>query len=118
MNSTASKITGIVIAIVQVFDILIHAATDQLEFLRVTSNFVILIWLAILFFNKRMIKPSASFGSISLYLFLNLLFLAQAGLTNPAQGDAPRTMLFILVILTILLSTLLTHTHQRSGYIS
>lgn len=116
MKKTALKTLGIGIALIQFFDVLLHAATDQLEFLRVTSNLVILSWLAFLFFSKRMIKPSASFGSISLYLFLNLLFLAQAGWTNPAQGGAPRTMLFILVILTILLSTLLTH--QRSGQIS
>ena len=115
---TSLKTLGIGIALIQFFDVMLHAATDQLEFLRVTSNLVILSWLVFLCFNKRMIKPSASFGSISLYLFLNLLFLAQAGLTNPAQGDAPRTMLFILVILTILLSTLLTLTYQKSGHIS
>ena len=118
MNSTASKITGIVIAIVQVFDILIHAATDQLEFLRVTANIVILIWLAILFFGRqRQVSKAASAGAIGLYLLLNLIFLLQAGFTNPDQGGAPRTMLFILVFLTIVLSTLFTIKHQRSGQI-
>lgn len=108
MNSTASKITGIVIVIVQVFDILIHAATDQLEFLRVTANIVILVWLAILFFGRlRQVSQAASAGAIGLYLLLNLIFLFQAGFTNPEQGGAPRTMLFILVILTSLLSILL-----------
>jgi hypothetical protein len=108
MNSTASKFTWIVIACVQVFDILIHAATDQLEFLRVTANIVILVWLAILFFGKlgRVLK-AASAGAIGLYFLLNLIFLFQAGFTNPDQSDAPRTMLFILVILTSLLSILL-----------
>lgn len=108
MNSTASIITGIVIAIVQVFDILIHAATDQLELLRVTANIVILVWLAILFFRRlRQVSQAASVGVIGLYILLNLIFLFQAGFTNPAQGNAPRTMLFILVILTSLLSILL-----------
>ncbi len=105
MNSTVSKITGIVIAIVQVFDILIHAATDQLEFLRVTANILILVWLVILFFGKlRQISKAASMGAIGLYLLLNLIFLFQAGFTNPDQGGAPRTMLFMLVILTSILS--------------
>ena len=108
MNSTASKIIGIVIAIVQVFDILIHAATDQLEFLRVTANIVILVWLAILFFGKlRQVAKATSAGVLGLYILLNLIFLFQAGFTNPEQGGAPRTMLFILVILTSLLSILL-----------
>ena len=116
MNSTVSKITGIVIAIVQVFDILIHAATDQLEFLRVTANILILVWLAILFFGRlRQVSQAASAGAIGLYLLLNLIFLFQAGFTNPAQGNAPRTMLFILVILTSLLSILLVFkTPQKS----
>lgn len=52
MNSTVSKIIGIVIAILQVFDILIHAAADQLEFLRVTANIIILVWLAIVFLGR------------------------------------------------------------------
>ena len=107
------------IGLIQIIDILIHAATDQLEFLRVASNLVILVWLAILFFGwLKQISQAVSAGAIGLYLLLNLIFLFQAGLTNPAQGGAPRTLLFILVILTILLSTLFTLTHQRSGHIS
>ena len=118
MNSTVSKIIGIVIAIVQVFDILIHAATDQLEFLRVTANVILLTWLAIVFFGRLgQVSKVASAGAIGLYLLLNLIFLLQAGFTNPDQGGAPRTMLFILVFLTIVLSTLFTTNHQRSGQI-
>lgn len=119
MNSTVSKITGILIAIVQVFDILIHAATDQLEFLRVTANIILLVWLVIVFVGRLgQVSKAASAGAISLYLLLNLIFLFQAGFTNPDQGGAPRTMLFILVLLTIVLSTLFTTNHQRSGQIS
>ena len=119
MNSTVSKIIGIVIAILQVFDILIHAAADQLEFLRVTANIIILIWLAIVFFGRLgQVSKAASAGAIGLYLLLNLIFLFQAGFTNPDQGGAPRTMLFILVFLTIVLSTLFTTNHQGSGQIS
>lgn len=104
----SSKTIGLITALIQIFDVIIHAATDQLEFLRVTSNIVILVWLTVLFFGKVKIKPSASFGTVGLYLLLNLLFLAQAGFTNPEQGDAPRTMLFLLVILTTFLSVILS----------
>jgi len=108
MHSTSSKLLGILTTLIQIFDVIIHAATDQLEFLRVTSNIVILIWLTMLFFGKFKTKSIASFGAVGLFLFLNFLFLAQAGLTNPEQGNAPRTMLFLLVILTTFLSTMLT----------
>jgi hypothetical protein len=117
MQSTSSKIIGGIILLIQVFDVILHAATDQLEFLRVTSNIIILIWLTVLFLVNVRIKPIASFGTTGLYLFLNLLFLAQAGFTNPEQDDAPRTMLFILVALTVLLSMILTIKHQRSEHI-
>lgn len=41
------KVLGIGIALVQIFDVIIHAASDQLEPLRVSSNVIILVWLAI-----------------------------------------------------------------------
>ncbi len=41
ITNAALKITGIVIALVQLVDILLHAATNQLEPLRVSSNLVI-----------------------------------------------------------------------------
>lgn len=112
------KTLGIIIAFTQLFDLVLHAITNQLEFLRVTSNIIILLWLMLFLFGKMKISYFASFGTIGLYLFFNILFLAQAGLTNPAQGGAPRTLLFILVFLTIVLSTLFTLHHQRSGQIS
>ena len=42
---TSLKTLGIGIALIQFFDVMLHAAIDQLEFLRVTSNLVILSWL-------------------------------------------------------------------------
>lgn len=115
MNIPATKIIGGITGLVQVFDILIHAATDQLEALRVTSNIIILIWLALLFLGR--ISPSArfaSFGVIGFYLLLNLIFLFQEGFTNPEQGGAPRSMLFILVILTSILSLMLASKPQHT----
>lgn len=113
MNTTASKIIGGSIAFVQVFDIFIHAATDQLEFMRVTSNIIVLIWLA-LFFLTRLGRgtKSVSFGVIGFYLLLNLIFLFQEGFTNPEQGDTPRIMLFVLVTLTSILSLILASKSQ------
>lgn len=118
IRTTSLKTLGIIIAFTQLFDLVLHAITNQLEFLRVTSNIIILLWLMLFLFGKMKISYFASFGTIGLYLFFNILFLVQAGLTNPAQGGAPRTLLFILVFLTIVLSTLFTLDHQRSGQIS
>jgi hypothetical protein len=46
-TNTLLKVLGIGIALVQIFDVIIHAASDQLEPLRVSSNVIILVWLAI-----------------------------------------------------------------------
>jgi hypothetical protein len=113
---TILKIPAIGIALIQFIDIIIHAATNQLEFLRVSSNIVILIWLAILFLSQINAKPIwISMSGMGLYLLLNLVFLAREGLTNPAQGGAPRVTLFALVILTTILSTALSFKYHRGG---
>jgi hypothetical protein len=56
-------------------------------------------------------------GSIGAYLVLNILFLTLEGVTNPNRGGGLRVMLFLLVFLTVVLSTLLTilrrHNLQR-----
>ena len=104
-TTTRLNILAIGIALIQIFDILIHAATDQLEFLRVTSNIVILLWLAFVFFGKA--NTNTAIGAVGLYLLLNIIFLAREGLTNPQQGGELRVMLFILVILTTVLSIIL-----------
>lgn len=101
------KIFGVVIVLIQLFDIVIHAASDQLEPLRVTSNLIILAWVAVLLAGKLGEKiKTAALGSVGAYLALNLIFLVLEGLTNPLSG-APRSMLFLLVILTTALSSAL-----------
>ncbi|MDM8521016.1 hypothetical protein QUF64_13285 [Anaerolineales bacterium HSG6] len=98
---------GTGIAVIQLFDIAIHAASDQLEPMRVVSNLIILAWVFVLISGKLSKKiKSVALGSIGTYLGLNLIFLALEGLTNPNTG-APRSMLFLLVILTTALSTVL-----------
>ncbi len=91
--------------LVQIFDIVIHAATDQLEPLRVTSNLIIIAWLATIAFRRSKGKNvTAALISIGGYLGLNIIFLALEGLTNPNTGEL-RITLFILVFLTAALST-------------
>jgi len=105
-SNKTSKAVALGITVIQIFDIFIHAATNQLEPLRVTSNLVILVWLAVWAFGKikNKLRP-ASIGAVSLYLLLNIIFLAREGFTNPEQGGEPRVMLFALVFLTTVLST-------------
>ena len=108
------RVLQIAVAIIQVFDIIIHAATDQLEILRVTSNVIILLWLAIVTmgkFNLKFLQIAAT--SIGAYLVLNVIFLAMEGVINIEQGGGLRTTLFLLVFLTITLSTLLTYLQDR-----
>jgi hypothetical protein len=105
----------VLLVVLQLFDIVIHAATDQLETIRVASNVIILVWLmAIASGRINAISVQAAVGSIGAYLGLNILFLALEGVTNPNQGGELRVMLFLLVFLTVVLSTLLAILHSRN----
>lgn len=98
-----SRPLGLGLALVQLFDILIHAATDQIEPVRVTSNVVILLWIGLEAAGRvrGRVLPSAAIG---VYILLNGVFLATEGFTNTQQGGAVRWMLFLLVIATLGLS--------------
>ena len=118
MNNTHTtlKMIGGILILVQLADILLHAATHQLEALRVSANLIILIWLTILAFGKVKAKSlSIAIISIAAYLLLNLVFLALNGLTNPEQGGTLRVTLFVLVFITVMLSAWFTHLHQRGN---
>ena len=110
-TSWSLRVLGVVIAIVQVFDIFIHVATNQAEPIRITSNIIILLWLTTVFilstFNTNFLKMAI--GSIVAYLVLNIIFLMLEGVTNAEQGGELRVTLFVLVLLTVTLSTLLTY---------
>jgi CDP-diglyceride synthetase len=109
----------ILLALLQIFDIIIHAATNQLEPLRVTSNLVILIWLAAVAFRKIEISfRTTSLGAIGLYLLLNIAFLMREGFTNPEQGGELRIMLFVLVFLTTLFSTIFTFRQKNIRHLA
>lgn len=109
------RVLGGVIAIVQVFDIFIHVVTNQVEPVRVTSNIIVLLWLTMVFilsaFNANFLKMSI--GSIFAYLGLNSIFLILEGVTNAEQGGELRVTLFVLVLLTVALSTLLTYLRRK-----
>lgn len=103
-----TKLLGIIIELVQFIDIVIHVAVDQVEPIRITSNIVLLVWVMgtlLNWFGERL--RAVSLAAVGLYLLLNLIFLIQNGLTNPEQGDAPRTALFLLVMVSVVISGLL-----------
>ena len=106
------KVLWIGIALVQVFDIVIHAATDQLEAIRVASNLIVLLWLAALATGKiRTHHGQAATGVVGIYLVLNLIFLASNGVTN--SGEL-RVTLFLVLTLTVIFSMLLTYVMGKS----
>ena len=100
--SKSTTLTAISIALIQIFDIIIHAATNQIEIIRVVSNLIILLWLGISVLGK--FNNKFSFIPVSVYLLLNIIFLAQNGLTNPQQAGELRITLFFLVFLTVVMS--------------
>ena len=113
-NTMILSVLGIGIALIQLFDIIIHVATNQIEPIRISSNIIILLWLAVVASGKINTKflPTAV-GSIGAYLLLNLIFLALEGVTNPNQGGELRVTLFLLVFLTVILSSWLTYLRRH-----
>lgn len=114
-TATIVQALGFGIAIIQLLDLIIHAATNQLEIIRVTSNVIILLWLAFVASGKANIRfRGIAIRSISLYLILNIIFLESEGLTNAEPGGGFRVVLFLLMFLTLVLSAALTYIHNRS----
>jgi len=110
-----SKVLGGGILVIQLFDIAIHAATDQIEPLRVASNLIVMAWVALVMagiIREKVVL--AVFGSVGTYLALNGLFLLREGVTNPAQGGELRVTLLLLVGVTLGLSALLTYLLSRN----
>lgn len=108
-SNMALKGLGGAILVIQVIDIAIHAATQQIETLRVASNLLILAWVAVVMLGKIREKFTVVASStIGTYLALNVIFLLREGLTNPNQGGELRVMLFVLVGVTVVLSSVLT----------
>jgi surface polysaccharide O-acyltransferase-like enzyme len=100
-------ILGIAIALIQIADIALHVATSQAEPIRIASNAFILLGLAF-GITRKANGTLISVCSIGIYAVMNIIFVAQHGLTNPEQGGEPRTALILLVLLTVVLSAMLT----------
>jgi hypothetical protein len=111
---TTLKLFGIALILVQLLDIIIHAATNQLEPLRVSSNIIIVVWLLVVAMrNVKLNTLQVAAFAIGAYLVLNVVFLALEGITNEAQGGSLRVALFILVSVTLLLSSAFTYLQKK-----
>lgn len=102
--STIPKSALTTLIFLQFFDAVIHLATDQLEPLRITANGAIILWSTAVWIGslKDQHRPTA-LAALGTYLILNAIFLTQHGLTNPEQGNSPRTLLFLLLTGTSML---------------
>lgn len=99
-----------VIALVQVLDILVHVTTDMIEPIRMASNVFIFAWLGTVLSGRlNHLAWRIAVGFVGVYVVLNAVFLAEEGFTNPDNNDEFRTVLFVLVGLTLALSVWLTN---------
>ena len=88
--------------VTQALDIGLHAATDQLEPLRVASN-VLLGLAAIAAARSSRFAGPILLGASGAYFAMNILFLFQFGLVNP-NTDGVRYPLFGFVIASLALT--------------
>ena len=103
---------SILIALVQLFDIVIHVGTNQIEPIRIVSNMFIFVWLGIIISGRlNHIAWRIAGGFVGAYVLMNALFLVEEGLINPTNGQF-RTMLFVLVGVTVSLSIWLTRKNE------
>lgn len=107
LNAVAKGLLGGIL-LIQVFDIGIHVATNQIEPLRIASNLIILAWTVVILAGKIHEKVVLATGvTVFTYLACNILFLLREGVTNPNQGGNFRVVLFVLVGVTVGLSVVL-----------
>lgn len=85
----------------QTLDVVVHAATDQLEPLRVASNVLLGLAASVAARSSRFAGPILLSAS-GAYLAMNVLFLFQYGVINP-NTDALRAPLFGFVIGSLVL---------------
>ncbi|MEL6271240.1 MAG: hypothetical protein AAFV33_02045 [Chloroflexota bacterium] len=116
-NKVQIYILSAVIALVQVFDIVVHVTNDMIEPIRLLSNAFIFVWLGVVLSGRlNQMAWRVMAGFVGVYVLLNVIFLAQNGLTNPENNDEFRTVLFVLVGVTVALSAWLASTlANRTG---
>ena len=80
----------------QALDIAVHVATGQVELQRIAGSLVISAGALIFYLSNRDLLVLSG----AVYLALNVAFLAQHGLVNPASG-ALRVPLFVFVLVSL-----------------
>jgi hypothetical protein len=91
----------IFIALIQVFNVSIHIAMNQIEPIRILASAVVLIGLIAtrLTAQKRSVWILGLSGVI--YLSLNAIFIVEDGVLNPVSGE-PRVLLMAIALATTL----------------
>ncbi|MHA2503285.1 MAG: hypothetical protein ACXAE3_10480 [Candidatus Kariarchaeaceae archaeon] len=93
-----SRNSLILITIFQVIDVLVHVLSGQFELVRVLGSVTLIIGSYIVYSG---ITPASSMDygllGLSVYLMLNIYFVAINGLTNP-ETDSLRVPLFLFVL--------------------
>lgn len=88
----------------QGLDVALHIATDQFEPIRFVSNLIVAGGAILILVAARQSRIVGLVTGAS-YFLLNLVFLAQNGMTNPGTG-ALRVPLFGFVFFSVLLLVL------------
>lgn len=111
MNS--HRFVAFLIVLVQILDIVVHVGTNQIEPLRIAASIIVMVAVALVVSGQLADRiRQVTFGSVGICLVLNGIFLALAiaesvelglePLINPVT-QAPRTILFVFVGLTVAL---------------
>lgn len=105
MYKSSSLLFAFLITI-QILDVLVHVASDQIEPIRITSNLLIIVGAVGAYLSGRLSVLLSVLAGIS-YFVLNAVFVAAAGLVNPETGTI-RLPLFVFVGASLLVLIWLT----------
>ena len=108
-------ILGAVMA-VQILDVGLHIAINEVEILRVMSNALLLIATSLGVFLTRSSRAVLWGGAIG-YVVLNLVFVALFGLENPATG-VNRAPLFVFMAVSLWLTYRIGRLKAQAGLAS
>jgi hypothetical protein len=100
MPSAPAVVLAWVVILLQVVDVVVHAATDQIEPLRVAANVLIAGSAIVAVVRSASTRGLVVPAALGAYLLLNAVFVGFEGATNPDQGGAVRWMLFALISTT------------------
>lgn len=86
----------------QIMDVAVHVAAQQIEPIRITSNAIIALGAIIAVLGAASVSRLVLLLSAAAYFVLNAVFLIQNGVVNPATAS-PRIPLFVFVFGSLLL---------------